>query len=221
MGIRLENVYPRSAQLFRSLQAADGLGMQELIEGILSLSARPSKSLVPSLIQSLRQLSKAIAAMSRVGAARKLEPLKSSLIFPVTTGDSSLSPQMLSSQDHDWYIADRPYLRDSFTGKVALLNIAASEADHMEDLFSCLGLCSRKLSLCVATRTDPKGPIKLRAADTKLLQSRAPFFEVCVGPDLLFGLPTAADSKPYDIISVKQSVLSIWNSIQLIAMRVY
>ncbi|KAI7779775.1 hypothetical protein LA080_000372 [Diaporthe eres] len=158
MGIRLENVYPRSAQLFRSLQAADGLGMQELIEGILSLSARPSKSLVPSLIQSLRQLSKAIAAMSHVGAARKLEPLKSSLIFPVTTGDSSLSPQMLSSQDQDW--------------------------------------------------TDPKGPIKLRAADTKLLQSRAPFFEACVGPDLLFSLPTAADFKPYDFISIDSIVQS-------------
>lgn len=182
MGIRLENVYPRSAQLFRALQAADGLGMQELIDGILSLSAHTSESLVPSLIQSLRQLSKAIAAMSRVGAARKVEPLKSSPIFPVTAGNSASSLRMLSSEDQNWYIADRPYLRDSFIEKIPLLNVTASEADQMEDLFSCLGLCYRKLSLCVTTKTDPKGPIKLRAADTKLLQSRAPFFEACVGP---------------------------------------
>lgn len=201
MGIRLENVYPRSAQLFRSLQAADGLGMQELIEGVISLSAHPSKSLLPSLIESLRQLSKAIATMSRIGAARKLEPLKSSPIFPMTAGDSSLSPQMLSSEDQNWYIADRPYLRDTFTGKIALLNVAASEADQMEDLFSCLGLYSRKLSLCVTTRTDPKGPIKLRADDTNLLQSRAPFFEACVRSHLLLSLLlAAADVKLHDFI---------------------
>lgn len=202
MGIRLENVYPRSAQIFRSLQAADGLGMQELIEGVISLSAHPSESLLPSLIQSLCQLSKAIATMSRVGAARKLEPLKWSPIFPVKTGDSSLSPQMLSSEHQNWYIADRPYLRDTFTGKIALLNATASEADQMEDLFSCLGLYSRKLSLCVTTRTDPKGPIKLRAADTELLQSRAPFFDACVSSHLLLGvLIAAAGVQLHDVIS--------------------
>lgn len=177
MGLRLENVYPRSAQLFRTLQAADGLGMHELMDGILSLSAHPSESLVPSLVHSLGQLSKAIAAMSRVGATRKLAPLRSVPIFPVTAGNTSLSPKMLSSQDQIWYIADRPYLRDSFAGKVDLLDVTTSEADQMEDLFSCLGLCSRKMSLCVTTRTDPKGPIKLRESDTKLLRSRAAFFE--------------------------------------------
>lgn len=192
MGVRLENVYPRSAQLFQTLQSAHGLGIHELITGIISLSVNPSKSLGPSLIKSLHQLSTAIAAMPRVGAARILEPLRSIPIFPIITGESSLSPQMLSSQDQNWYIPDRTDLRDSFTGKIALLDVAASEAHQMEDLFSCLDLCSRKLSLCVTTTTDPKGPIQLRGADTEILQSRAPFFEACVGPDLLFDLLTAA-----------------------------
>lgn len=185
MGVRVENVYPRSAQLFRTLQDADGLGMQALIEGLISLSADASKSLVPTIIRSLRQLNKAIATMSRVGAARKLAPLKASPMFPVTRGASPIPQQMLSSQDEHWYIADRPYLRDSFTGKITLLDVSASEADQMEDLFSCLGLGPRKLSFCVTTSTNPKGSIQLRVADTNLLQSRAPFFEACVAPHLL------------------------------------
>lgn len=182
MGVRLENVYPRSAKLFRVLQAADGLGVHELTKGLVSLSADPSESLVPSLIESLCQLSKAIAPMSYFGAVRQLESLISSPIFPVIAGNSSLASELRSSRDQNWYIADRPHLRQSFIGKVALLDIPAAVADQMEDLFNCLGLGPRKMSLCVTTTTYPKGPVKLRASDTKLLQSRAPFFEAYADP---------------------------------------
>ena len=182
MGIRLETVYPRSARLFQTLQAADSLEVNGLIARIISLSSDTSNDLIPSLVKSLTQLSKAVGSLSQLGVATTLEPLRSTPIFPVSIGGSSSSPELRSSQDKSWYIADRPHLRDSFTGIVPVLDIPATEADHMEHLFSCLGLPSRKLSLCVTTKTDAKGPIKLQASETTVLQSRAPFFEAYASP---------------------------------------
>ena len=185
MCIRLENVYPRSAQLFRTLQAANGLGVNGLIEGLLSLSALaddPSDSILQSFVQYLSQLSKVIEGMSQFRAWGKLESLQARPIFPVIAGNSSLESELRSSQDQDWYIADRPHLRHSFIGKVALLNISAAEVEQMENLFSCLGLHHKKLSVCVTSRTDLKGPIKLRASDSDFLQSRALFFEAYADP---------------------------------------
>lgn len=177
MGVLLENVYPRSAQLFQMLQAADGLGVHRLIGRLVSLSDDYSDVLIPSFIQCLSQLNKAISAMSPIGATKMLEALRAKPVFPVITGNSSSSTELRSSEDQDWYVADRPHLRHSFIGKVALLDMPAAQANQMDDLFNCLNLRSRKMSICVTTRTDPKGPIKLRATDTEILQSRALFFE--------------------------------------------
>lgn len=182
LGFRLETVYPGSAQLFRTLQSSTRLDVNEMIERLLFLCVGFSRDLIPSLIKSLSQLSKGVAGLSSLGVAKTLESLRSKPIFPVSMGLSLSLPELRSSQDQNWYIADRPYLRDSFVGKVPLLDIPAHEAEQMEDLFNCLGLCSRKLSLCVITKTGPKGPIKLRFADTTLLQSRAPFFEAYADP---------------------------------------
>lgn len=177
LGIHLEKLYPRSAHLFRTLQATDSLGVDDIIGRLTLLSTGFSNDSLPSLVKSLAQLSKAIASLASLGVASTLDSLESKSIFPVSIGASSSSPELRSPQDQNWYIADRPQLRDSFLGKVPLLDVPAYEADQMEDLFSCLGLCSRKLSVCVTTRKDLKGSVKLRAADTTILQSRAPFFE--------------------------------------------
>jgi hypothetical protein len=167
MGIRLDDLYLRSAQLFKALQAADGLSLNDLIGRIISLSANPTDSLAPSLVHTLGQLSKAISVFSPLGAARKLKSLKSKRIFPVITGDVSLSTEFRSSQDPDWYIDDRSYLRQSFLGRVALLNVPTAEVHQMDGILSCLGLWTRKMGFCVTTRTDPKGSVRLRASDTK------------------------------------------------------
>lgn len=177
MGVLLENVYPRSAQLFQMLQAADGLGLQNLLDRLTSLSEYPSHALRPSLIHCLIQLNKVISAMSRIRATRTLEPFRSRPIFPVKPKDPSSFTELRSSESKTWYIADRPHLRDSFIGKVALLDIPAAQANQMGGLFACLGLRSRRLSICVTTCTNPAGFIKLRPMETELLQSRALFFE--------------------------------------------
>lgn len=177
MGVLLEQVYPRSAQLFQVLQAADGLGLHNLIRRLISLSNNPSDALNSSLVQCLSQLNKAISAMSHISASKALDSLKAKPIFPVIAGDSSSIIELRSSENMDWYIADRPHLRRSFIGKVALLDISAAQANQMAGLFACLGLQNRLMSICVATKTDPTGPIKLRATDTEILRSRALFFE--------------------------------------------
>lgn len=183
LGVRLETVYPRSAELFQTLQDADGLEVEEIVAGLISLSTAFSDDLLPSLIKSLGQLSKTVASLSVLGVGIPLKSIASMQIFPVSVGDPSCPTKLRSSKDQNWYIADRPQLRESFKGKVPLLEVPAHEADQMEDLLKRLGLCSRKLSICVTTNTCAKGQIKLRAADTTILQSRAPFFEAYADPN--------------------------------------
>lgn len=181
--INLENEYPRSARLFRHLQAADGLGVDGLKKRLISLTSASSCVSDPSdIMQTLNQISKAISDMSEKGAALAVRDLRTRSVFPVTLGKTVDSCQLRSCLDDDWYIADRLDLHDSFLGMVALLCTPDSQFGEQTDLIRALGLDAKRLSAPgrVTTTTFPKGPIKLRYADTVLLRFRVPFIELYV-----------------------------------------
>lgn len=177
--ISLEEEYPRSARLFRYLQASDGLGVSGLVQRLMCLTKHTQQLSDPSsIVHALGRISRAVSAMSERSGISIVQDLLTVPVFPVTT--DAISYQLQSCEDSDWFIADRLDLLDSFMGTIPLLGIPPSELKGMLPLFRALGLESRTLSSNVMTKISPQGRVKLLAEDTRFFRSRALFIEAYV-----------------------------------------
>lgn len=168
----LDELYPRSKSLFSSLLDMDGLELDALIKHLSSITTSHSLTVI---LRMLVKTSRAVGAMTELGASVALKPLRSTPVFPITW-DTQLGFELTNAEDERWFIADRAHLRDSFVGKVPLLAVQPPDLDDLGGLLAALDLKPRQLSSCVRTTTYPKGLTELRTFDTLLLNERAPFF---------------------------------------------
>lgn len=169
----LDELYPRSQALFRSLLDMGGLDLDALIKQASFITTSHSLAVIHRI---LAKTSKAVTAMTEHAASMALKPLRCAPIFPVTWDTRQPQFELRSAEDERWFVADRAHLRASFAGKVSLLALQPHDLDDLGGLLAALDLKPRQLSSCVTTTTYPKGLTKLRTVDTLLLNQRTPFF---------------------------------------------
>ncbi|KAF9777759.1 hypothetical protein IL306_004327 [Fusarium sp. DS 682] len=127
------------------------------------------------MLMSLTDINNVLKAMSAKKAANVVKSLISCAIFPVITQAQGGKRKLMKPSNKTWFIADRKYLRDSFLGKLPILDFTVQEIEDLLDLLKALDLDSRKLSLLVDCQCLPKGQLKYSVPASWYFRTRAPF----------------------------------------------
>ncbi|PNP54680.1 hypothetical protein THARTR1_04885 [Trichoderma harzianum] len=103
--------------------------------------------------------------------------LLSGKIFPIDEGDAEQGFDDLCSGagDMEWYIADRPHLRDSFRGVVSLLSFSPAEILTIMPLITALGFEDRLLSKRTASNLITRGDVHLHEEHTATFRAKSKF----------------------------------------------
>jgi hypothetical protein len=174
--INLQAEYPQSSRLFRWVLATESLNVGSLVAKATLID---HSSKLEDIIQLFCEINKVLRVLSPRRAEHWVKVLQRRHIFPVTKKNSHLPyDDFRSPRDADWFIADRPHLRESFVGKVTLLALDVKDVDSIDDFLDILRLNSRRLSKVVQSRTEPKGKLKFCNSHTDFVRDRAEFIKV-------------------------------------------
>jgi hypothetical protein len=95
-------------------------------------------------------------------------------IFPVKNRDGIIDCR--SYDEHNWYIADRQGLRDSFNGKLPLLDLDVKSVRALQPLFEALEMGPWQLSVADKPRLERVGTPIYDDKKTQDLRQRAIHF---------------------------------------------
>ncbi|TGJ84215.1 hypothetical protein E0Z10_g4585 [Xylaria hypoxylon] len=140
---RLRNFYSELEDLFCSKLKLATANLNTLIVEAMLISSTDSLTYVHSLFKQLSHMLYGTYYHTRYDA--KFYGLVELEIFPVWTGKRGVHFDYLKSSRMTWYIADAPYMLDSFEGKIPLLAFEPSVLSEIKDLITCLGWENRKL----------------------------------------------------------------------------
>lgn len=103
--------------------------------------------------------------------------LRCGKIFPIDEGDAEQGFDDLCSGtgDIEWYIADRPHLRDSFRGVVSLLSFSPAEILTISPLITALDFGNRLLSLRTTSKLITQGDVHLHEEHTAMFRAKSKF----------------------------------------------
>ncbi|KAI0197267.1 hypothetical protein EV127DRAFT_329817 [Xylaria flabelliformis] len=140
---RLRNFYAELEDLFCSKLKLTVANLSTLIAEAKLINSNDSLTYVRSLFKQLSHMSYGTYYHTRYDAG--FYDLLELEIFPVWKGKRGTQFDHLKSSGMTWYIADVPYLLDSFEGKIPLLAFEPSTLVEMKDLITSLGWENRKL----------------------------------------------------------------------------
>lgn len=143
----VKSEYPAQEDLFVKRLGLATAGAKTAADEAKRVSIRDPLPYLHGLLFELKQW------VTKSGSDRQqIQSLRGCLIFPIWT--SPVEPYIFSrlgaanaiSEGNDWYIADKPYLRDAFSGVVPLLALDGPGIDEAGPLIECMDCSSRKLS---------------------------------------------------------------------------
>ncbi|KAI0865764.1 hypothetical protein F4860DRAFT_264802 [Xylaria cubensis] len=140
---RLRNFYAELEDLFCSKLKLTVANLSTLIAEAKLINSNDSLTYVRSLFKQLSHMSYGTYYHTRYDAG--FYDLLELEIFPVWKWKRGAQFDHLKSSGMTWYIADVPYLLDSFEGKIPLLAFEPSTLVEMKDLITNLGWENRKL----------------------------------------------------------------------------
>ncbi|KAI0546337.1 hypothetical protein F4679DRAFT_416227 [Xylaria curta] len=140
---RLRNFYAELEDLFCSKLKLTVANLNTLVAEAKLISSIDSLTYVRSLFKQLSHMSYGTYYHTRYDAG--FYDLLEREIFPVWKGKRGAQFDHLKSSGMTWYIADAPYLLDSFEGKIPLLAFEPPTLVEMKDLITNLGWENRKL----------------------------------------------------------------------------
>lgn len=160
----LSKIYPDHRILFVKHLNIEKAGFQALV---LEAKAIISSTPLSHITHVFRELSGLLPDSIPIKALLEIQGLLELKIFPLDEGGNSAAGfDDLSSgtTDAEWYIADRPYLRQSFQSRVSLLAFSLEDVQAIGRLVTVLNLENRLLSNAAKeTRQFPRA----RALSTK------------------------------------------------------
>jgi hypothetical protein len=173
--IAIESEYPSSSYLFRCLMSPKGDPIASLVATSTFIT---SSTKLEDISRFFRDVSAALKDVNTSKAAQLLKPLQSQSVFPITNGPDKLKfDDLQEARNTNWFIADRPVLRESFHGKLPLLALPIEDLLALGDLFRVLRLDSRMLSKVATCQTHPKGQVTMHWNYTASLRAKAPFIK--------------------------------------------
>jgi hypothetical protein len=146
----LESRYPDFASLFYTHLELRDATIDDVVNELIDRSTTPSTTDQKSLL----------LALSRFlydGASKdSIKELSGIGIFPIRTVKGK--SRLMNYNSDTWYIPDREHLRESFDGKVPLLDFTFREVQESTPLFKAMNLEDSLLSEAVLeiTRVDGK-----------------------------------------------------------------
>jgi hypothetical protein len=150
----LADLYPQLVQLFCNTLDLKDAEIEDLVKEISLVQLMDPLSYITELFLELEKLIKDDTP------ERVVSSLKGRFFLPIHQTNSSQYVLLASASGAaKWYIPDRPYLEDSFRGKIPLLAFSASETTKMKRLLRLLHLDTRKLSNCVTGTARTEGTI--------------------------------------------------------------
>jgi hypothetical protein len=161
----LSSQYPEYEQLFQRFL---GLGNVDANHIVKELRARSTQ--IERLKELLVLLSKYLKNPFPQTLVTALQGLA---IFPIRTLDGSV---ISMRYEDDWYIADRPSLRVSFSGKLCLLDFDVKTVRTLQPLIIALDKKSRLLSVADEPKLERIGKPIYQDQKTMNLRSRAVHF---------------------------------------------
>jgi hypothetical protein len=173
---RLKDEYPDREWLFcKTLKVAAA--------SLATAVAEATRITTDDPLPYIRELFQHIDSLSRKAAFPRttLIPLRQCHILPIWTGMPGGDFDCLSSpagtnRENEWYIADRPYLRDCFEGQIPLLAFDCPDLDKIKNLLEYLDCEGHRLSrLARNQKSGAKGPARFDDEYTAFMQKRAEY----------------------------------------------
>ncbi|TDZ21108.1 hypothetical protein Cob_v005984 [Colletotrichum orbiculare MAFF 240422] len=155
----------------------ENAGVNEIVQELKHKSQveQPEADVLKQLILMLS--SHAASREGEISGEDIQKRLKDLPIFPVCSITAGPDVALKSLKDM-WYIADESKLKDSFGGKIEMLDLDLDEFKEALPLIHLLGIGDRLLSRVVKVATKPVGVLTLRSDWSNLLQMRAKFISV-------------------------------------------
>lgn len=170
----IEAEYATCTSLFRSLLVTEGGEFELLVAQAtsISLSTKPS-----DIFKICRNLNAEIHRISPEKAQIAVRRLINHPMFPVIKSQRSYGFDDLAQVSAKIYIADRPYLADSFRGIVPLLAFSNEELTQIKDFLSLMNIKWPLLSKSVSSEVRPQGRISVHHSYTEYLRARVCFLQ--------------------------------------------
>ncbi|KAM0264600.1 hypothetical protein ACHAPA_008265 [Fusarium lateritium] len=172
--ISVGDLYPRCDVLFRCLIITAALNIKDLVGMATKIGPSTPRTDIMGTFANINDLLKAMSAKK---ASTAVKPLLNSSVFPVLTQAQGGKWKLMKPNNDTWFIADRKHLRESFLGKVPILDFSVKEVDGILDLIGALDLGKRKLSLLVKYHCHPKGQLEYSIPASWYFRTRAPFIK--------------------------------------------
>ncbi|KIX07808.1 uncharacterized protein Z518_02462 [Rhinocladiella mackenziei CBS 650.93] len=144
--LELSNIHPDHRILFVKYLNVQDAGLETLISEARAITSSALLSRITDIFKELNKILPDSISTEATNAIRSLLALK---IFPLDEGgDSDAGFDELSSgtTESEWYIADRPHLRQCFQGVVSLLALTVEDVQATRRLIGTLNLQNRLLS---------------------------------------------------------------------------
>ncbi|KAI0536538.1 hypothetical protein GGR58DRAFT_514502 [Xylaria digitata] len=167
---RLRNFYSELEDLFCSKLKVTTANLNTLIAESMLISSTDSLPYIRSLFKQLSHMSYGTYYHTRYDA--KFYGLLELDIVPVWTGKRGFHFDELRGSRMAWYIADAPYMLDSFEGKLPLLAFEPPVLKEMKDLITNLGWENRRLRKLAVKELSIEGFEKVDYKYTQSLQDK-------------------------------------------------
>ncbi|KAL9113802.1 MAG: hypothetical protein Q9187_007574, partial [Circinaria calcarea] len=165
----LHQEWPQFEGLFRRTLKIDNASAKDIINEILSISERSSKSEIEHLKGFLLYLS----WLNRKGLYNaEIQQLRGKKVFPVIMPGPT--PQHVLKDYYTYfYIADHPHLYANFSGRVSLLDFSVDEVHKLMPVLQALGVKGKLLSANVTEVSRPDGITQLQKLLTSTYADKA------------------------------------------------
>jgi hypothetical protein len=172
---RLVEVYPTLEEFFRETIHVRNADAFTLVEEMQEIQASDSIKYISELFVALSYHMRIDPDISK---SEEIAYLCTLNIFPVSESNSEGEYGSLITADlgEVWFIADRPHLRQSFSGNISLLAFDLDTLARMESLLNAVyPLWYRLLSKVARGISNTQGSIKFLESYTRNLQAKARF----------------------------------------------
>lgn len=166
----LKRLYGLRKKLFKDTLRIRDASIEDTIQELLHVQADSERS---DYIKSLLTLLNYYIKRGRTPSS--LSELKNAAIFPIQSGIPGDSVSLVSPKGENWFIADYPYLRTEFEGKVGLLDVVPDQCRGLDALFKALGMQGKYLSVAVKQVLRCRGDTVSSDRFAQLLQTKAAF----------------------------------------------
>jgi hypothetical protein len=172
---RLIDFYPTLEEFFKETIHVRNADAVTLVEEMQQIQASDSIEYISELFVAL---SYHIRIDPDISKSQEIAHLCTLDIFPVHISNSEGEHVSLVTSDLQevWFIADRPHLRQSFSGNIPLLAFGVDTLARIESLLDAVyPLRCRLLSKVASGIPTTQGPIKFLEGYTKSLQAKVRF----------------------------------------------